>query len=429
MALNLDFNLHDRQLKVFESPARYKVVAAGRRFGKSYLSAVTLLIEALKEENQYGYSLKNKEVWYIAPTFQQAKDIMWGVLKDLGKDIIAKTVENTATITLINGRTIKLKGSDRPDTLRGSGLSYVVLDEYAFMKADVWEEIIFPTLSDVKGSALFIGTPEGKNHFYDIYMDAMKEEFYDWEAWHFNSIDNPLLDPELIEVARNRMSTHAFRKEFEASFTASGAGVFTADMLVFDANEPSTGEYYVAVDPAGFGDIKGLTQARVNRMDETAIAIVKVGEYGWWIKEIDSGRWDVRETALKILRHAQKVQAKTVGIEGGALKNAMGPYLNDYMRRLGTYPFIQTCTHGGKKKTDRIAWALQGRLEHGQIKLNPGKWAKKFEEQLLDFPNPLTHDDLPDALSYIDQIATTIYGLEDFLDIDEYEILDVIAGY
>lgn len=429
MGLNLDFNLHDRQLQVFESDARFKVVAAGRRFGKSYLSAVTLLIEALKDENRYGYPLRNKEVWYVAPTFQQAKDIMWGVLKDLGKDIIEKTVENTATIHLINGRTIKLKGSDRPDTLRGSGLSYVVLDEYAFMKPDVWEEIIFPTLSDVKGSALFIGTPEGKNHFYDIYMDAGKDDWEDWHAWHFNSLDNPLLDPSLIEVARNRMSAHAFRKEFEASFTASGAGIFKSDMLVYDENEPSGGEYFVTVDPAGFGDTKGLTQAKINRMDETAIAIVKVGEYGWWVKEIAHGRWDIRETAVRILREAQKVQAQKIGIEGGALKNAMGPYLQDYMARIGYYPIIDTVTHGGKKKTDRIAWALQGRFEHEQIKLNKGKWNKTFEEQLLDFPNPLTHDDLPDALSYIDQLATTIYGLEDFLDIDEYEVLDVIAGY
>src|SRR6056300_404943 len=99
--MDLNFSLHPKQLKVFNSDARFKVVAAGRRFGKSYLSAVTLLIEGLKEENDYGYSLKNKEVWYVAPTFQQGKDIMWGLLKDLGSDIIDRTIENTGTIHLI----------------------------------------------------------------------------------------------------------------------------------------------------------------------------------------------------------------------------------------------------------------------------------------------------------------------------------------
>lgn len=100
-------------MEIFKDPARFKVVAAGRRFGKSYLSAVTLLLEGMKEDNEYGMSLKSKQVWYIAPTYQQAKDIMWATLKDLGEPLIKKVHENTATITLINGRQIQLKGSDR----------------------------------------------------------------------------------------------------------------------------------------------------------------------------------------------------------------------------------------------------------------------------------------------------------------------------
>jgi phage terminase large subunit-like protein len=426
--ITLDFGLHEKQLQVFNAPVRFKVVAAGRRFGKSYLSAVTLLVEGMKEENEYGYNLKNKECWYIAPTFQQAKDIMWSLLKDLGRDVIDRTIENTGTIHLINGRKIQLKGSDRPDTLRGSGLSYVVLDEYAFMKPDVWEEIVFPTLSDVKGSALFIGTPDGKNHFFDIYQEAEQEEHDDWAAWHFNTTDNPVLDSELIEKARSKMSSHAFRQEFEASFSASGAGIFKEDMLIFDEEEPAEGDYYIAVDPAGFGDTKGLTKSKLDKMDETAIAIVKVNTDGWWVQQIDAGRWGIRETAIRILRHAQQVQARCVGIEGGSLKNAIMPYLTDNMARLGVYPRIEELTHGGKKKTDRIAWALQGRFEHGRIRLNRGSWNRKFCDQLLDFPNPLSHDDLPDALAYIDQVATTLYSL-DTVDVEDFEFLDLIAGY
>jgi len=426
--MDLNFSLHPKQLEVFNSDARFKVVAAGRRFGKSYLSAVSLLIEALKEENDYGYKLKGKECWYVSPTFQQGKDILWGLLKDLGGDVIDRTIENTGTIHLINGRKIQIKGSDRPDTLRGSGLSYLVLDEYAFMKPDVWEDILFPTLSDVKGSALFIGTPDGKNHFFDIYQEALMDEHDDWAAWHFNSIDNPILDSELIEKARGKMSAHSFKQEFEASFSASGGGIFKEEMLIYDEKEPVEGDYYIAVDPAGFGDTKGLTKSRVDKMDETAIAIVKVNTEGWWVKDIDSGRWGIRETAIRILRHAQQVQARSVGIEGGSLKNAMLPYLQDNMARLGVWPKIETLSHGGKKKTDRIAWALQGRLEHKRIKFNKGKFNRKLEDQLLDFPNPLSHDDLPDALSYIDQLATTNYAI-DSIETDDFEILDIIAGY
>ena len=133
----------------------------------------------MKEKNEFGVDIRNKEVWYVAPTFNQAKDIMWNLLKTLGEDVIESTLENTAQIKLINGRKIQLKGSDRPDTLRGVGISYVVLDEYAFMKPDVWDLIIRPTLADVRGKALFIGTPEGKNHFYDLWVEAGQDDYPD----------------------------------------------------------------------------------------------------------------------------------------------------------------------------------------------------------------------------------------------------------
>ena len=153
----LNIDLHPAQLQIFHSDKRFKIVAAGRRFGKSYLSAWILLIKAIQSDS--------KDVFYIAPTFQQAKDIMWAMLKELGKDLIVQAYENTAVLTLVNGRKIYLKGSGRPETLRGVGLSYVVLDEYASMKPIVWEQIIRPTLADVRGGALFIGTPAGKKPF------------------------------------------------------------------------------------------------------------------------------------------------------------------------------------------------------------------------------------------------------------------------
>ena len=223
MSRELDVSLHPAQLEIFNSTARFKVVSAGRRFGKSRLAAWILIIKALQSED--------KDVFYIGPTFQQAKDIMWNMLKELldGTELIEQTHENTATMTLVNGRKISLKGSDRPDTLRGVGLAYVVLDEYASMKVEVWEQIIRPTLADVKGGALFIGTPAGKNHFYDLYLEAEKDE--DWEAFQYTSIDNPLIDPKEVEVARRTMSTQAFKQEFEASFVSFTGGIFKNEWI------------------------------------------------------------------------------------------------------------------------------------------------------------------------------------------------------
>ena len=421
MAKELDVKLHPAQLEIFNSDKRFKVVSAGRRFGKSRLAAWILIIKALQSEE--------KDVFYIGPTFQQAKDIMWGMLKELldGTELIQSTHENTATMTLVNGRKISLKGSDRPDTLRGVGLAYVVLDEYASMKVEVWEQIIRPTLSDVKGGALFIGTPAGKNHFYELFMEGEKDE--DWDTFQFNSTDNPLIDPEEVEVARRTMSTQAFRQEFEASFVSFTGGIFKNEWITYNEEEPESGNYVIAVDPAGFEDVEKGRGIKGSKLDETAIAIVKIDGDKWWVKDILHGRWNIKETSSKILNAAIEHQATSVGIESGALKNAIMPYLQDEMRTKGRWVVITDVTHGGKKKADRITWALQGRLEHGKITFNKNpSWNKDLETQLLEFPTKGTHDDIIDALAYIDQVSVADFMHTIELE-DEWRPYDEVAGY
>ena len=413
----LNIDLHPAQLKIFHSDKRFKIVAAGRRFGKSYLSAWLLLIKAIQSES--------KDVFYVAPTFQQAKDIMWAMLKDLGRDLIAQAHENTAVLTLINGRKIYLKGSDRPETLRGVGLSYVVLDEYASMKPVVWEQIIRPTLADVKGEAFFIGTPAGKNHFFDLYKDAIDDD--DWEAFQFNSTDNPYLPAEEIEASRKTMSSMSFRQEFEASFETGSDGIFKEEWFQ-ESEEPEEGNFVIAVDPAGYEAIEKERNLKRSRLDETAIAIVKIDRDKWWVKDIMHGRWNIKDTAKKILKSAILVEATTVGIETGALRNAILPYLEDEMRTEGQWVSIAELRHGGKKKNDRITWALQGRMEHGQITFNPDKDWKAFTNQMMDFPNRLAHDDLLDALAYIDQVSVADFAHTVELD-DDWQPSDPIAGY
>ena len=421
MARELDVQLHPAQLEIFNSTARFKVVSAGRRFGKSRLAAWILIIKALQSES--------KDVFYIGPTFQQAKDIMWNMLKELlhGTDLIETTHENTATMKLTNGRRISLKGSDRPDTLRGVGLAYVVLDEYASMKVEVWEQIIRPTLSDVKGGALFIGTPAGKNHFYDLYLEAEKDE--DWEAFQYTSIDNPLIDPEEVEVARRTMSTQAFKQEFEASFVSFTGGIFKNEWIKYDEEEPEEGNYVIAVDPAGFEAVEKERGLKGSKLDETAISIVKIHGDKWWVKDILHGRWNIKETATKILQAAIENQATTVGIESGALKNAILPYLQDEMRTQGRWVVITDVTHGGKKKADRITWALQGRMEHGKIIFNRNpSWNAELETQLMEFPSKGTHDDIIDSLAYIDQVSVADFMHTIELE-EEWEPYDEVAGY
>jgi len=418
---DLNVELLPWQQDVFADPTRFKIVAAGRRTGKSRLAAWMLIINALQTDRGH--------VFYVAPTQGQARDIMWSTLLELGHSVIKSSHINNLQLTLINGTTISLKGADRPETMRGVSLKFLVMDEYADMKPSVWEQILRPALADQKGHAMFIGTPMGRNHFYDLYQYGAMGDDPTYKAWHFTSYDNPLLDPEEIDVAKKSMSSYAFRQEFLASFEAVGSELFKEDWVKFDEEEPETGDYYIAVDLAGFEDVKAISTGKSSRLDSTSIAIVKVNEEGWWIAEIVHGRWDLNTTAEMIFDAVAEYEPVAVGIEKGIAKQAVMSPLMDLQKRKQKFFRIEELTHGNKKKTDRIVWALQGRFENGYITLNvDSDWNNEFMDQLFQFPNPLVHDDLIDSLAYIDQLAKVPYHYEDF-DFDDFEMVDPLAGY
>lgn len=416
----LNFQLLNWQKTVFADKTRFKIVAAGRRCGKSRLSAVTLLIEALN-------CPEGSSVMYVAPTMGQARSIIWELLHDLGRPVIKSSHVNNLEITLLNGRKILVRGADNPDSLRGVSLTYLVLDECAFIKQDVWEKILRAALSDQKGRALFISTPSGRNWFYDVFNLGQSGEDNEWKSWHFTTQDNETIDPKEIEAAKRTLSSFAFKQEYLSSFDTSGADVFKEHWFK-TGSEPQYGSYFVAIDLAGFEEVAKNASAAKKKLDESAIAIVKVTDDGdWFVHKVVHGRWDIRETAVNILKAIRDYEPIAVGIERGALKNAVLPYLNDLMRKNNIYAHIQDLTHGNKKKADRVIWALQGRMEHGRISFNEDEDWNELKDQLLMFPTNGVHDDLVDALSYIDQLAIVSYQ-QDYEE-DEYEILDKIAGY
>lgn len=416
---SLNFQLLKWQQEVFKDPHRFKVVAAGRRCGKSRLSAVTLLIEALN-------CPEGSSVMYVAPTLGQARSIIWDLLHDLGRPVIKSSHVNNLEITLINGRKILVRGADNPDSLRGVSLVYLVMDEVAFIKQDVWEKILRAALSDKKGRALFISTPSGRNWFYDVFKLGQEDTDEEWKSWHFTTADNETIDPKEIEAAKRSLSSFAFKQEYLSSFDTAGADVFKQEWVKKGA-EPSNGSYVIAIDLAGFEDIAAGSQNK-KRLDETAIAIVKVADNGdWFVKEIQHGRWDIKDTCFRILKVIKEYEPIQIGIERGTAKNAVMTVLQDMMRQYNTFAHIQTLTHGNKKKTDRVIWALQGRFEHGKVILNEDEDWAEFEDQLIMFPTKGVHDDLVDALAYIEQLAISSF-MPDY-DEEEYEVFDPISGY
>jgi len=418
MSTELNIELLPWQQKVWDDPTRFKIVAAGRRTGKSRLAAWMLILNALQAERGH--------VFYVAPTQGQARDIMWQTLLELGNPVISGSHINNLQIKLVNGATISLKGADRPETMRGVSLKFLVLDEYADMKPDVFEQILRPALADQKGCAMFIGTPMGRNHFYELYKYGELGEDETYKTWHFTSYDNPLLDSNEIDVAKKSMSSYAFRQEFMASFEARGSEMFKEEWVKVEADAEVEGDYYIAVDLAGFEEVN-KKRSKNTKLDETAIAVVKVNPNGWYVENIIYGRWSLNDTAAKIFQAVRDYRPTSVGIERGIAKQAVMSPLMDLQKRYGTFFRVEELTHGNKKKTDRVMWALQGRFENGYVTLNTGEWNARFLDQLFQFPDPLTHDDLIDALAYIDQLANVTYDYD--YEIDNHEILDVVSGY
>jgi hypothetical protein len=414
----LNFQLLRWQQEVFKDPTRFKVIAAGRRCGKSRLSAVTLLIEGLN-------CPEGSSVMYVAPTLGQARTIMWDLLMDLGRPVIKSAHINNLEITLVNGRKILIRGADNQDSLRGVSLSYLVMDEVAFIKAEIWERVLRAALSDKKGRAMFISTPSGRNHFYEWYQLGQSGSDEDWKSWHFTTADNETIDPKEIEAAKRTLSSFAFNQEYLSSFNNAGSGLFKEEWIKF-GEEPQNGSWYIAVDCAGFEEV-GKKQTN-KRLDKTAIAVVKVdNDNTWFVDKIETGRWSTEDTAMKILNNIKEYEPTAVGIERGIAKQAIMTPLMNAMRRMNCYAHIEELTHGNKKKVDRVTWALQGNFEHGRILLNTDGDFDLFVDELLMFPTQGVHDDTVDALAYIHQLVRPSFDADD--GGDEWETLDVISGY
>lgn len=209
---------------MWNDPSRFKVAVCGRRFGKTFWLAETLLHASDKRDSLNIY---------IAPTRSQAKDIMWQKIKErvdeLGWD--AKTNESELSIARANGSIIQLKSAEKPGRLRGLGIDLVAMDEYAeYRSKEIWTQVVRPALSDKQGKAIFAMTPKGFNHGYDIFNEAKTQP--NWAAFSYRTIDSPIFQtPEgkaEIEEARRNLTERDFKQEYEASFENFAGRIYYA---------------------------------------------------------------------------------------------------------------------------------------------------------------------------------------------------------
>jgi PBSX family phage terminase large subunit len=203
------FKLHEAQKKIAVDRHRFRVVCAGRRFGKT-----ALVIDQMKACASVG----NKRIAYIANTYQQARDICWMQLRKECEKAAESINESRLEIKLVNDSTIVLRGWENIDTLRGQQFDLIVIDEIASMRNfwEMWQEVIRPTLTDTKGEGIFISTPKGFNHFYDLFN--MESEDSDFKSFHFSTYDNPHMPKEEIDKAKEELTEDRFAQEYLADF-------------------------------------------------------------------------------------------------------------------------------------------------------------------------------------------------------------------
>lgn len=201
--------LSKAQRLIADAPFRFRVAVCGRRFGKTHL--------AIRELAKYARQ-PDQRVWYVAPTYRMAKQIVWKKLKKklLSINWVKKVNEQDLTLELVNGSEISLRGADNYDSLRGVGLNFICLDEAADIDSEAWYEVLRPTLADTGGHALFLGTPKGMNWFKDIYDNYTTKR--NWMSFQFTTIDGGNVPPEEVEQARQDLDARTFSQEFLATF-------------------------------------------------------------------------------------------------------------------------------------------------------------------------------------------------------------------
>ena len=385
--------LHAGQQKVKDSEARWKILCAGRRFGKTRLG-VQLCMEV---------ALKGGRAWWVAPTFSIAR-VGWRDIAASAKSFPREIEPNVSLanmqIDLPNGGSIAVRSADNPQRLRGEGLDYLVMDEAAFVKPEVWQEVLRPTLTERKGSALFISTPIGRNNwFYDLWETA--EEADNWERFKFATTDNPMIDPLEVEAARKEVGSIVFAQEYLAEFVDAGQGMLRPEWLNYYVQVPDEAgnvkcivegsEYYLkALKKFGIVDLATTTNKDSDYTVITSFAVTPDNRL--LVIDMQRQKLEGPDIIPAIKRSIDKNKLEYVGIERQGFQTTI----------------IQMAQRSGirvkdlKSDKDKVTRALplSARMESGDVfLLRDTHWLPEMEREIMTFPAG-AHDDIIDTLSY-----------------------------
>ena len=215
----MKISLTKAQHQVSQSKKRFRVLISGRRFGKTYLCITEMMKYATRP-------LQN--IWYVAPTYKMAKEICWSNLKIILNEFnwIEDLNETNLTVRIKKSNsTISLKSADQPDALRGTGINFLILDEFADIDKRTWFEVLRASISDTLGDVLFTGTPRGYGNWsYEMYLKGKQDK--EWDSFQFTTLDGGMVNKEELEQARLDLDVRTFRQEFEGTFENYSGAVY-----------------------------------------------------------------------------------------------------------------------------------------------------------------------------------------------------------
>jgi len=374
---------HTSQRVVHRHPARFKVLAAGRRWGKTRLG----VNECLDAASQ------GQRAWWVSPSYKTA-NVGWRPIHRLGLAIGANVKIVDRCVTLSNGGEVTVRSADNPDSLRGEGLDLVVIDEAAHIRKfmDVWTQALRPALSDRKGGALFISTPKGYNEFYELFKNA--EQSDEWASFQFPTWDNPHIDPAEIEAAKDDLPELVFRQEYGAEFVQLAGALFRREWFDIIESAPQVRRW------VRFWDLAASTKTSA---DYTAGAKVGLTDDGTLvIADVVRGRWEWPQ-AIKVIGNTARADGATVhqGIEDVGVQKGMYQLLMSEPTLAGiTFRAIKPASD---KITRTNPWL--SRAEQGKVTLLRGQWINVFLDEICAFPE-VNHDDQVDAVSGAVQMLT-----------------------
>ena len=317
MSIELQARPHKTQKIVHDCTARFRVLASGRRWGKTRLG----VYEALEVAFGGGRS------WWVSPSYKMGA-VGWRPLSRLAGDMkVAEVKYGERLITFPNGGSVQCRSADDPDSLRGEGLDFVVLDEASFMAHRTWMEALRPALSDRNGRALFISTPKGRNWFYNLYMRGQSNE-NNWRSFSYPTSDNPYIPDAEIEAAQKDLPERIFQQEYQAAFLDDAGGVFRRVMQAVNGSMKPEGDQYVI----------GCDWGRQN--DATAFVVVELSS--GIVVEID--RMTETDYQTQVMRLEALWQRYGIHTEIIAEYNSMGGPMVEALQNKGlpVSPFVTT---------------------------------------------------------------------------------------